>query len=284
MKRIFLVMMAASLFALISSGCKKKDAADTFTGGMLTLSNTTEEDYSRAVTEFFSEKLNRQIDYKVIYYDTLTSMQLALEAGEVRDIALYECVAKYLMAGNDLYTIKNYASRDNFYFALRESDSELYDLFERALTVLKSDGTLDGLIAEYVTSFSDDGFLPAVELPVFPGARQVTVAVTGDLPPLDYIRPDGKAAGFNTAVLSEIAKILGLNINLLSVDTGARVAALASGRADVVFWVRAVDETAADGFGETLARLGLSVNTDAPEGVKMTSPFFSDQIAIVGLK
>ena len=57
-----------------------------------------------------------------------------------------------------------------------------------------------------------------------------------DLPPIDYVAADGKAAGFNTALLAEIAKRLKINIKTVYVNTASRTASLSSGRSDVVFW------------------------------------------------
>ncbi|MBR0034752.1 MAG: transporter substrate-binding domain-containing protein, partial [Synergistaceae bacterium] len=56
------------------------------------------------------------------------------------------------------------------------------------------------------------------------------------LPPADFISEEGLPAGYSVAVLSEIGKILKVNISTVSVSAGARTAALVSGRADVVFW------------------------------------------------
>ena len=55
-------------------------------------------------------------------------------------------------------------------------------------------------------------------------------------PPIDYIDADGAPAGFNTAVLAEIGRRLGVNIELISAQTGSRTMALTSGTADAVFW------------------------------------------------
>ena len=51
------------------------------------------------------------------------------------------------------------------------------------------------------------------------------------------ILADGTPAGFSTAVLAEISKRINKNIELVSVDSAARAAILASKGADVVFWV-----------------------------------------------
>ena len=116
---------------------------------------------------------------------------------------------------------------------LRDKNESLRDKFNEALKAIREDGTLSAITSRYMKV---DGAAEAVEFGRFSGADTVRVAVTGDLPPIDYVGTDGKAAGFNTALLAEIAKRLKLNIKLVYVNSGSRTAALTSGRADVVFW------------------------------------------------
>ena len=110
-------------------------------------------------------------------------------------------------------------------------------------------------------------------MPHFDGAGTIKVAVTGDLPPLDYMRADGKPAGFNTAVLAAISQQLGKNFELVDVDSGARAAALTSGEVDVVFWVAVPHD-------ETI----VPADFDKPEGMIVTAPYFTDEIVHVQLK
>ena len=94
----------------------------------------------------------------------------------------------------------------------------------------------------------------------FEGTATLKVAVTGDLPPVDFIAADGTPAGFNTALLSELARRMCVNVKLVSIDSGARSAALASGNVDVIFWY----ETSQD----------LTWNYDAPENVSLSIPYY----------
>ena len=94
----------------------------------------------------------------------------------------------------------------------------------------------------------------------FDNAEKIRVVVTGDLPPIDFIGADGVPAGFNTAVLAGIGQFLGMNIELVQVDAGARNATLFSGRADVVFWYEV------DLSGKNQA--------DVPEGVILSEPYY----------
>ena len=96
--------------------------------------------------------------------------------------------------------------------------------------------------------------------------------MTGDLPPLDLVLADGTPAGFNTAVLSEISKRINKNIELVTIESNARAAALTSGTVDVVFWVVTPE-------GES----PLPANSDTPEGVALTHSYYQDVVVDVGL-
>ena len=131
---------------------------------------------------------------------------------------------------------------------------------------MQSDDTLNRLTKEYITDINAETDPPAVDLPVFPNASTIKVAVTGDLPPLDFVSADGKPAGFNTAVLAEIGNRLLKNIELVNIDSGARAAALNSKQVDVVFWaIVPVSEI-------------IPQDSDKPEGVILTEPYFKDKV------
>ena len=97
--------------------------------------------------------------------------------------------------------------------------------------------------------------------------------MTGDLPPLDFVNTDGTPAGFNTALLAEIAKRLGKNIAVVQIDSGARAAALSSEQIDVIFWATVpLDDTL------------IPADVDKPEGVELSAPYFEDSVEHLQLK
>jgi polar amino acid transport system substrate-binding protein len=113
----------------------------------------------------------------------------------------------------------------------------------------------------------------AKELPHFDGARTIKIGVTGDLPPMDFVAADGKAAGFNIALLTEIANRAKVNFEIVQIETGARAMALSSGKVDVVFWTK----------GATCAVCNTT-GTEKVEGSLVTESYFSDTIAKIELK
>ncbi len=266
------------------------------------------------------------ISYEPVYFDTLQGMQMALTAGEIDRMEIYQTTAEYLCAqsdeliftSNDKLDLSDLATRilingilaNDFTFMMQEGQEALRDEFNTAIAAIREDGTMDRLIADYIDAVNDGKEIAPIGIAQIDGAETIRVAITGSLPPMDYIAPDGTAAGFNTALLSEISRRLGKNIELVQVDSLGRAAALASGTVDVVFWTRS------SSFAK--ARMAMSeeekaperdidqkelpeeeieairqsnkvdaetfMNADMPAGTIITEPYFSDTLVMVMTK
>jgi ABC-type amino acid transport substrate-binding protein len=118
------------------------------------------------------------------------------------------------------------------------SKTGLLEKINSAMATLSSNGTLDALDKKYIKSDNIAQVLkmPAATMPNISGSENVVVGVCGDLPPLDYITPDGKPTGYNAALMAEIAKTVGINVTLLVIESEARFSAIESGRIDMFFW------------------------------------------------
>lgn len=273
-------LMAGALFTGCGGGGDKP--ADTSSSssiklGMITHLNATEkrmEDILKMLQEDSKVPLSK---YAITYYDSLKLMAMGIESGSVDQVSLYTSVADYVVANNDKFEIvgDNVALKtmsDNFCFAVRKEDTALKADLDKVIGEMKADGSLDKLINDYITNVDKGQAPPAVEIPAIDGADAIKVGVTGDLPPLDLVLADGTAAGFNTAMLAEIANRLGKNIELVNIDSGARATALSSKQIDVIFWtvVPSVDKVPAD--------------IDKPEGVELSVPYFKDNVEHLKLK
>ena len=277
MKKIFALLMTFALILLTGCGGGDNKSVDTnkVKLGMITRLNVSEENFEKFV-EQVEQTFNVTIaSHKPVFFDNLNSMLAALQAGQVAEISTYTSVARYMIAKDPHYfVLKDHSLEfiDSFCFALREDDTELKDSLNMVIKEMQDDGTLGKLAKEYITDIKTDGEPPAVELPHFDSAQTIKVAVTGDLPPLDYVSADGKPAGFNTAVLADIGNRMLKNIELVNIDSGARAAALTSKQADVVFWaIVPVSEI-------------IPADSDKPAGIALTNPYYKDKIVHVGFK
>ena len=269
------------------------------------------------------KRLSQDIN-EVVYYDTLDALLMGLNAGEVDMIAVTESVAQYLLATNEqiernplfavvpeddtsVEGILYNSSIDDYSFMLLEENTALRDEINAVLGEMRADGTLDDLMERYISG-ANMMELTLVEIESFDGAETLRVAVTGDLPPMDYIREDGTPAGFSTAVLAEIGKRMRKNVELVQVSNVGRALALSTGQVDAVFWTR---NRGAKSYTDLLnvyeGDLGKTnleskmmtfivnfrfphfsvrgfLKGDIPEGIITTDSYFSDLDVFVSLK
>ena len=76
-----------------------------------------------------------------------------------------------------------------------EDGYQIRDIFNDAINAMTVDGSLKALITAYIKEPGKRE--PEIaKFEKFKDAQEIKVAVTGDLPPLDYVRADGTPAGF----------------------------------------------------------------------------------------
>ena len=279
----FLASICAA--ALLLTGCGGEHVADKLANnfsdeavklGMITRLNTDEKTMGETLDGYVEKHGVKDQKHLPKFYDSFNAMQMGLETGEIKAISTYNSVANYLVANNNKFEIVPHFAinkiKDSFCFAVRKDDTQLKADLDKILDEMKADGSLDKLINDYITNVEKGKTPPAVEIPTTEGAETIKVGVTGDLPPLDLILPDNSPAGFNTAMLAEISKRLGKNIQPVQIESGARAAALQSELIDVVFWV--------------IVPLGddMPIDLDKPEGLELSAPYFNDNVAVVQLK
>ena len=166
-------------------------------------------------------------------YNSLTTLILDLNAGNIEYLLVPSSVANYLKAQDDSLTVAPGGAGvpTEIRMAVRSEDTELHQLLQKGIQALRKDGTLDKLIETYITniSVSDSGEDIQRE-------KTYVVGVTGDLPPMDYVAADGVPAGFNVALMNAIGEAMNVSFTFVQVDADARLSALSSGKIDVIFW------------------------------------------------
>ena len=200
------------------------------------------------------------------FYSNFATMLMAMNAGEIDEFSVCQPVGEYIINVNPEFVVSCAAriTGASFVFGFREGEGEaVRDKFNAALAEMRKDGTLDALRQKYCSTPGKDT-ADSVKMEKFPDAETVRIAVTGDTPPLDFVAADGEAAGFNTAILSEIGRRAKLNIKLVYVETAARTTALMSGRADAVFWYQMYK--------------GVKDQPDAADGVIFSEPYYDTNI------
>lgn len=342
MKKRFSLVLALllTLTAFVMPAASANEKTSKF--GMLTMLNLDEEEMTRYVSD------NEQVLYRlvsgeadawggfdslevplvslrIVYYDSLETMLMALNAGEIIGLETYDATARYLILNYPgLLSIGEQHGRDNmnafvntvcegllsndFAFMFLQDNTALRDAINETIASMKADGALDALIQTYIEGVAAGDEPERIALPRTDGAETLRVAITGSLPPLDYVAPDGAPSGFNTAMLAEIGRRMGKNVELLQVDSIGRAAALASGAVDAVFWTRTnryanlfsmLDKEerrqwAAEAFGaeteeeKNILNLILEMidfipfgTGDMPDGTIISDPYYTDAVVPV---
>jgi len=268
MKKIFAIALAL-LMALSLTACGKKEA-ETLYYGIVTFGGMTEEALNELGNSRVKDSLKSEeypdgtaVDqWKVKLYDDLQSAILGLQKGDVQEVDTIRATADYIMAANPGKFAK---SSDENYFdfmlsmATTAENRELCDKLSGAIVDLEADGRLAELATRYISETDPE----PVDIPVMEGVETIRVLVSGDYPPYDYVTADGRAAGFNVALLSEISEYIGMNIQLVYANSGARFASLSSGKVDAVFCTLSV--VPADGSGK--------YEVDLPDGCISTEAY-----------
>ena len=281
LKKIAKTLLSAVLAGALFTGCGQSDG-DTSKQlsdiklGTISYMNASENQINEYMGKYEKSHGIKGFHRKVIFYDNLNLMLMGLNSKGVDEISTYKCVAQYTIARNENLdiTIEKNDMIDDFCFALREDDVELKNAIDEAIKEMKEEDILNKLIKEYIIDVKNNE-PPAVEIAHIDGAETIKVGVTGDLPPLDLVTADGKAAGFNTAVLAEISKRIGKNIKLVQIEGGARAAALNSEKVDVLFWAIVPKN-------DTLKF--IPQNVDKPDGIEFSLPYYEDSVVHIALK
>lgn len=238
--------------------------------GTLAFNNLTQEELSDKLNAHY-KKAGKNYTFAYTYFDSLSSALLALKAGQINRIDMNQSTAKYIAARNSDVSIRSLQwDALDFQMAVLEKNARLLNEINTAIANMKSDGTLAALTKTHIDSVLNGAEPEKVKMPVLDGAETIRVAVTGDLPPMDYTTADGEPAGFNMAFLAELSKRINKNIKFVAINSGARLTALNAGTVDTLFWARTTGNA--------------EFQADVPQGMKLSSIYFTDAFYGVYLK
>lgn len=272
------ITLVSALLLMLGSVCvSAAESADQKPLGHLTKLGVEES--------FLNEQIRNTSAFEDIpfseyrYYDTLNSMILALDSGAIDGFITNEYTYDFLRSKNEnqYSTYSTDPAKDysyGFAMLLREEDKELCRRISDVIAEMKADGTLDALKDQYIDQCIAGKEPETVHPETFDQAATLRVALTGDIPPMDYFSAEGSPIGFNTAFISEVGRRLKMNIEFISVSSGARAVSLSSGESDVVFWTESAN----------YYNWGEADREDQPEHSVITEIYLPAEIRLVVLK
>lgn len=220
---VFLFVLLISLSLVFASATKEKATEDDIECGIMNWQEPSDiEIFPHPAIGEWKE------------YTSLTSMILDLNIGKIEYLLVPTSVANYLKAQDDSLSVApgGKGVPTEIRMAVRRTDSQLYKELEDAITALKEDGTLEELVNTYIDKINT----VSMEDSNVKSDKTYVIGVTGDLPPMDYVSPEGNPSGFNVALMNEIAQKMGISFKFVQVESASRLVALMSKKIDVIFW------------------------------------------------
>jgi len=174
---------------------------------------------------------------EVLYFNRGVDLITAVKTGKIDAAPIMEFVADYyIKRNNDLMTLPQKEKKDGVVLmAVRGEDQKLKDELDSAITKLQENGLLKKLEEQWITNLPVNNEPSNTDIRKINGAKTYYIGITGDYAPLDYIAADGKPAGYNVALITEIGKIMNTNFEFVPLEAQAKFPALFSKKIDVVF-------------------------------------------------
>ncbi|MEN6327714.1 MAG: transporter substrate-binding domain-containing protein [Syntrophomonas sp.] len=200
---------------------------------------------------------------EVIGFDRASDCNTAIIAGKIDATPVAKYEADYIVKRNSDLAIVEAKQKlpTNIVMVLRGEEKGLKEDLDKAFATLQENGTLALLEDKWITNLPATGEPSKTETALIAGAKTVYVGVTGAYAPLDYIGTDGKPAGYNVALLTEVGKLLNINFQFVSIEPSARYSALESKKIDMIFCQIYNNEMASLFTGKYI----------------MTNPYFTDK-------
>lgn len=275
MKRTTLILLIVLLALSALPACAQTPAELVPEGARVAI-YTMAEDMDQVLDEAggdVAEGVVRTEGIAFTYVQSLSEALLLLGSGRVDAFLMAYDTMRYLAAQDDCLTAIAGIPDTTFHMITGDTQAELVAQIDEALAAIEADGTLDALRQTQVEDVIAGANPVAVALPVTEGAPTYRVGVSGDLPPLDYTTADGTPAGFNTALLAELAGRLGVNFELVTIESGARFLALETGTVDLFFWHNNIVYGQAVNAEQTLQSVE-ALREQGMDGYLITAPYY----------
>lgn len=184
-------------------------------------------------------------------FQTLDEVLFSLRSGEVSAIWVSDVTASWLLRNQkDLKELKTpdvQSERFLFSLALKPEQEQLKEKLDEAILILKQNGTIDRLIASYLTMDREEKPLYPKDMKVnqkgFGGTDTIYIGVTGATPPIDLLDKKDRPYGFCVALMDEIGQLIDTKVEFVTLLNESAFSSLMSGRIDAIFCWGSGDST-----------------------------------------
>ncbi len=233
MKKVLVLVSALALTVGVCSACsEKKDSAGSTGSAIKTADDlegkkigvqlgTTGDIYAGDVKDAKVERYNKGAD-----------AVMALTQGKIDCVMIDEQPAKVFVSQNDNIEIlaEEFANED-YAAVIKKDNTDLLEKVNKALGELKSDGTLDKIIASYIPADGEEGGDYHYTQTVTDGENLV-MATNAEFPPYEY-KEGSDIVGIDVEIGRAVADKLGMKLKIEDMAFDSIISAVSSGKADI---------------------------------------------------
>lgn len=177
--------------------------------------------------------LSRFPDAKFQYYNNVIDCCMAVKAGKVDAAAYDEPILKNIAAKNEgLTVLPEMITTDDYAFAVELGNDQLKAVIDEVIAELKNNGTYDEMLKRWLPEEGSPAAMPEIVLTGNKGVLKFgTAAVTE---PFSFVDGSQKVVGFDIELATYVAQKLDMQLEVVNMDFGAMIPALASGKVDMI--------------------------------------------------
>jgi len=176
--------------------------------------------------------LSKFPDANFKYFNSVLDACMAVQGGKA-DVAAYdEPILKNIAAKNPgLKVLSEMITIDNYGFAVRLEDKALKVAIDSLIIEMKADGEYDAMLKRWLPDQGIPKPMPVIESGTDGVLKFGTSAITE---PFSFVDGSQKIVGLDVEIASLVAKKLNKKLEIVNMDFGAMIPALAANKVDMI--------------------------------------------------
>jgi polar amino acid transport system substrate-binding protein len=169
---------------------------------------------------------------KFKYFNSVLDAAIAVKQGKTDAAAYDEPILKNIAAKNaGLIVLPDMITKDDYGFAVRPEDQELKNAIDAVVQELKASGEFDAMLERWLPEEGTPKPMPAITSGTNGILRLGTSAITE---PFSFVNDSQNVVGLDIEIASLVAKKLNKKLEILNMEFGSMIPALAAGKVDMI--------------------------------------------------
>jgi polar amino acid transport system substrate-binding protein len=176
--------------------------------------------------------LTKFADAQFVYLPTAAACVDAVKNGQADAAAYDEPILRNLAAKSEaLIVLPDMITVDDYGFAVAQSNTELKSTIDAVVAGLESDGTYDQMVARWLPAKGAPAAMPSIPLDGANGVLKLGTAPVTE--PFSFMGADGKVTGLDIELATYVARKLGKDLQIVTMEFGELLPAVIAGDVDM---------------------------------------------------